>query len=67
LIYRSLSIEDIWDVILVVFGFGTPNVQKMEEKKDVNGLTKALGYKNKSVFARKPRKSLVGSAMPRLW
>jgi hypothetical protein len=29
----------------MVFGFGTPNVEKMSEKRDVDGLIKALRYK----------------------
>jgi predicted xylose isomerase-like sugar epimerase len=28
----------------MVFGFGTQDVQKMKEKRDVDGLIKALGY-----------------------
>ncbi|MGA7076917.1 MAG: HEAT repeat domain-containing protein, partial [Halobacteriota archaeon] len=32
----------------MVFGFGTPNVEKMREKRDVKGLIKALGYKKGS-------------------
>ena len=32
----------------MVFGLGTPNVQKMEEKEDVKGLIKALGYEKES-------------------
>jgi hypothetical protein len=43
------------------------DIKKMREKKDVEGLIKALRHENKGVFARKPRKPLVGSAMSRLW
>ena len=32
----------------MVFGFGTPNVETMREKRDVKGLIKALGYKKES-------------------
>jgi HEAT repeat protein len=44
LIYRRLIIANIWGVIFMVFGFGTSDVQKMREKRDVKGLIKALGY-----------------------
>ncbi len=32
----------------MVFGFGTPNVEKMREKRDFKGLIKALEYKKGS-------------------
>jgi len=66
LIYRRLIIEIIWSAVFLIFGSCTPDVQKMEEKKHV-GLIKAFSYKNKGVFARKLRKPLVESAMPRQW
>jgi HEAT repeat protein len=48
LIYCRLLIENIRGAMFMVFGFGTPDVQKMEEKEDVKGLIKALGYEKES-------------------
>ena len=42
----------------MVFRCGTPNVQKMSEKLDVEGLIKALGYKKDCDVPRKAAKAL---------
>ncbi len=42
----------------MVFGFGTPNVLKMSEKLDVEGLIKALGYEKDCDVRRKAAKAL---------
>jgi HEAT repeat protein len=36
----------------MVFGFGTQDLQEMKEKRDVDGLIKALGYKKDSGVRR---------------
>jgi HEAT repeat protein len=48
LIYRRSLIENIWGAIFMIFGSGKPDVEKMEKKKDVKGLIKALGYEKDS-------------------
>ncbi len=42
----------------MVFGFGTPNVQKMSEKLDIKRLIKALGYEKDSDVRREAAKAL---------
>ena len=42
----------------MVFGFGTPNVQKMKEKRDVKRLIKALGYQQSSDVRRAAAEAL---------
>jgi hypothetical protein len=45
--------------------FGPPKVEKLLAKRDVDGLCKALGYKDASVRSPPPRHQVV-FAMPRL-
>ena len=42
----------------MVFGFGKPNVQKLKEKRDVEGLIKALGYEKKRFVRVEAAKAL---------
>ncbi|MGA7075782.1 MAG: HEAT repeat domain-containing protein [Halobacteriota archaeon] len=42
----------------MVFGFGTQDVQEMKEKRDVDGLIKALGYKKDSGVRRDAAEAL---------
>ncbi len=51
----------------MIFGSGTPNGQKLGEKRDVKGLIKALGYKKNSNVRRDAAKPLVSSAIAGQW
>jgi HEAT repeat protein len=42
----------------MIFGFGAPNVQKMSEKLDIEGLIKALAYEKDSYVRREVAKAV---------
>lgn len=42
----------------MVFGFGKPNIEKLEKKRDVEGLIKALNYRKDSIIMREAADAL---------